>query len=294
MVASKVKNFFSSMRSTMKEDDQLPQKIAIAASCLIAFYPLSIIENQLNLFFGYLAQTHSTFFLGILFISLISLCTLFQDELAKLGEQAKKLDQNILGAICSSFIFFIFCVVSIYLFGNSQLNNLNNVKNFDMTQFKLDLNEKVYIENDLVTETHLADLRKNFNSIIKTINKRNSKQNSTTSKDDESSENDMFLDGDIIALYSYLETTVPLFLDDMSESNVNKQPSMLQDMVGLFFLATTIYLVSRALLELNSSGEQAVSVQCKESSPLKMEEPLKKEPSPIAFVEAETKKDPLQ
>lgn len=289
MSTSKLKEFFSSILATIKEDAQLPQKIAMVVSCLIAFYPLIIIENQLNSFFGYLKETHSTLLLGIFAAGLCGILTLFQDEATKLGEKLKKLDQNILGALCSSFLFFLFCVISIYFFGNSQLNDLNNIKNFDIAQFKLDLNEKVYIENNLVTETHLADLRKNFNSIIKTINKRNSKSNSTAN-DETSTENNLFLDGDIIALYSFLETTVPLFLDDTSESNANKQPSMLQDMIGLVCLASAIYLVSRALLEFHSPN---LVPEFKESTP-KIEELLKvntKEPSPVVTVEAKVKSE---
>jgi len=99
------------------------------------------------------------------------------------------------------------------MFGaTSQASQLDELKHFDMPQFKVDLTERAYINNALVTSEHLSDLRKNFNLILKTLNKSKAKGEAVTA------DGRLFIEGDIMLL------------------------------VGLGVFCLSVYLAGRALL----------------------------------------------
>jgi len=247
-MAASMRKVLSGVRDFLRNDDQAHVKVAAFISSIFVAYVLNKLEVNLVYFSNYLVTHYSSVlvFLGI--AALFSLIALFQYEILKLIDKSKDIDSNILNAIGASFCFFTFGMLFIYFFGNSQINQLNSVKNFDLAQFKLDFNEKFYLDNDLVTGSHIKDLRKNFNSIIKAVHK-NIKQDSKS--DDASSPSDkLFIDGDIIALYSYLEKTLPLYLVNEEEvlASAQREPSKIQYVVSIILLVTSVYLVAKALL----------------------------------------------
>lgn len=264
-MAAYIRSGISGVREFLKNDDQAHTKVAAVCSSLFASYFLAKLETNLILLATYLAANYSTFFIVLAIAVLFAVIVLFQNEILKQIEKTKELDPNILNAVGASICFFVFGMLFVYFFGNSQINQLNNVKNFDLAQFKLDFSEKFYLDNDLVTESHLKDLRKNFNTIIKALNK-NLKQESKAPVEDADSSEDiskLFIDGDIIALYSYLERTLPLYLVNEAKmlANAQREPTKIQYLVSIILAVTAIYLVTKALFakmvhEINAQIEE--------------------------------------
>lgn len=264
-MAAYIRSGISGVREFLKNDDQAHTKVAAVCSSLFASYFLAKLETNLILLATYLAANYSTFFIVLAIAALFAIIFLFQNEILKQIEKTKELDPNILNAVGASICFFVFGMLFVYFFGNSQINQLNSVKNFDLAQFKLDFNEKFYLDNDLVTESHLKDLRKNFNTIIKALNKNLKQESKASVEDADSSEdiNKLFIDGDIIALYSYLEKTLPLYLVNEAEmlASAQREPTKIQYFVSIILAVTAIYLVTKALFakmvhEINAQIEE--------------------------------------
>ncbi len=239
------RNPFIHLRDFIRNDEQAIHKLAFTFTSFVALFLLNKLELILTSLFTYIFTTYGSILLVLAILFAASSLFLFQNELLRLAESAKSIDQQILNSagalLCFMFIGFVF----LPMFGaTSQASQLDELKHFDMPQFKVDLTERAYINNALVTSEHLSDLRKNFNLILKTLNKSKAKGEAVTA------DGRLFIEGDIMAVYNYLERTMPLFLVNQLDeaANSNQGYSTIKLLVGLGVFCLSVYLAGRALL----------------------------------------------
>ena len=169
-----LRQLFISFRDFLRNDDQAIHKLAFTFTTLIAVYLLNKIECILLSTFIYIFVSYGTILIGLSIFLLITALVLFQNEILN---SAKSVDQTALNVIGASLCLILIGFVFVPIIGglNSQTSRLNDQKNFDITQFKVEIIEqKTLLKNNLVTIEHLNDLRKNFNSIIKALVKAKS------------------------------------------------------------------------------------------------------------------------
>lgn len=277
-MAGSIGKFITRIRDFLRNDDQAVHKIALTLTSLIVFYLLNKLEAILTTFFDHLFMHHATFLLVLFSIGLCGLLILFQNEIIQLAEKAKKYDQNLLNAVGASICFLFICVVVVPLMATSQIAQLND-KNLNMEQFKLDLTEKTYVKNEIVTQEHLNNLRRNFNIILKNLNKK--RPNNTES-------DRLTIDGDIMAVHLYLEKTLPLFLVSEAEelqASSSQASSSIKLLIGLGLVGLGIYLTTKALFwqilsEMNAQIERDMKKTEETIESEKIEEPKPITPPP--------------
>ncbi len=282
-------SLFTYLRNFLRNDEQAIQKLAFGFTSVIALFLLNKVEVLLISLLAYIFTTYGFILILLAIIIAASGIFLFQNELLKLAEDAKSINQNIQNGIGALLCFLIVSFVILPMFGTtSPESQLNELKHFDMPQFKIDLTERAYINNNLVTSEHIIDLRKNFNLILKTISKIKVKDETATT------DGRLFVEGDIMAVYNYLDRIMPLFLTNQEDILTNQNYSTSKLLVGLVVFCVSVYFAVRALLwqilnELNSQfaknepTDQPVPDDCVLEETLVSSSPVNSSPVPAVI-----------
>ena len=228
------------LRATLRDDEQMHQKLAGLIGGLVALYLLNKLEAVLKLLLAHVATAYMNVLIAVLLIAVLLCLYLFRQDLSSLARQVE-------APIWLGLVVVVFTVVVAGLatsrgVGNQQLNRLGQIKQFSLSQFKAEGSKRVAVTNDLATNEHLNELKKNINLIVKSLHKRLNHKNSSSLNADE-----RYLDGELVAAFNYMNANIPLFISEPGEEPV-RSTSRLQNFVGAGVMLVAAYFLLKALL----------------------------------------------
>ena len=280
------------LRASLRDDEQLHQKLAGLIGGLVALYLLNKLEAVLKLLLVHVATTYLNILIVVLLVAILLGMYLFRQDLASL---ARQVEVPIWLGLVAVIVVVIAGLAMSGGDGNEHLNRLGQIKQFSLSQFKIEGSKRVPVTNDLATNEHLNDLKKNINLIVKSLNKRLNHKNSTINADER------YLDGELVAAFNYMNANIPLFMSEPVKQPI-RSASRLQNFVGAGVMLVAAYLLLRALmwLVLNEINSQLKQVEEEEPQEIiakvaDVQAELEKPVEPVEIVEDEVKpSEPLQ